>query len=266
MIYLFKESAIRSLLFILLIQFIAPNAFGQRSGREYYQLTVYHYKEEGQEKVIDEYLEKAFIPAMHRLKISPVGVFKARENDTASARKIVVLLPLKSLEMVASLTDILPADKIHLEKGDAYIESSYQSPPFSRMETILLRSFELAPPIQVPRLTGNKKERVYELRSYEGPTEKLYRKKVQMFNKGDEIGLFKRLNFNAVFYGEVLAGCHMPNLMYMTCFENMDDRNLHWKAFVEDNQWKTISAMPEYQHTVSRNEITFLYPADYSEL
>ncbi len=63
------------------------------------------------------------------------------------------------------------------------------------------------------------KDRAYELRSYESPTEKLYWNKVEMFNKGDEIGLFKRLNFNAmVFYGEVVAGSRMPNLMHLTDF------------------------------------------------
>jgi hypothetical protein len=36
---------------------------------------------------------------------------------------------------------------------------------------------------------------------------------------GGEVPLFVRLGFNAVFYGEVIVGSHMPNLMYMTTFE-----------------------------------------------
>ena len=86
-----------------------------------------------------------------------------------------------------------------------------------------------------------------------------------MFNDGDEIGLFKRLGFNAIFYGEVLAGAKMPNLMYMTSFENMDERNAHWKSFVDDPQWKKLVAMPEYQHNVSHIDIMFLRPTDYSD-
>ena len=54
----------------------------------------------------------------------------------------------------------------------------------------------------------------------ESATEKNLKIKVQMFNQGDEIGLFKRLNFNAIFYSEVISGSKMPNLMYMTSFEN----------------------------------------------
>jgi hypothetical protein len=133
------------------------------------------------------------------------------------------------------------------------------------METILLQAFPLAPVMQTPGLKAEKKDRVYELRSYESATEKIFQNKVQMFNQGDEIGLFKRLHFNAVFYSEVIAGSKMPNLMYMTSFENMTDREAHWKAFGNDPFWKKLSGMPEYQDNVSHIDITFLRPADYSD-
>jgi hypothetical protein len=119
--------------------------------------------------------------------------------------------------------------------------------------------------MNLPHLKGERKNRVYELRSYESHTEKIFKNKVQMFNEGDEIGLFKRLNFNAVFYSEVIAGSKMPNLMYMTCFENKEDRDEHWKNFVADPQWKKLSAIPEYQNNVSKNEQIFLRPAAYSD-
>lgn len=86
-----------------------------------------------------------------------------------------------------------------------------------------------------------------------------------MFNQGDEIGLFKKLNFNAIFYSEVIAGSRMPNLMYMTSFENKADRDEHWKTFGNDPYWKKLSAEPEYQNNVSHIDMTFLYAADYSD-
>ena len=167
--------------------------------------------------------------------------------------------------MAAKINTRLLADKAYQTGGAEYINAVYTAPPYERMETILLEAFSLAPKMQLPALKSDKKERVYELRSYESATEKIYRNKVQMFNKGDEIGLFKRLNFNAIFYGEVIAGSKMPNLMYMTSFENMDDRNNHWKAFSADPAWKQLSAMPEYQKNVSHIDITLMYPADYSD-
>jgi hypothetical protein len=53
--------------------------------------------------------------------------------------------------------------------------------------------------------------------------------------------------------------------MYMTCYENKADRDAHWKAFGNDPAWKTLSALPEYQHNVSRNDTSFLQPVEYSD-
>ncbi len=86
-----------------------------------------------------------------------------------------------------------------------------------------------------------------------------------MFNEGGEITLFDELGFNAVFYGEVLSGSQMPNLMYMTTFANQESRDAHWKLFVDSSTWKTLSAMPEYQNNISHMDIQFLYPTEYSD-
>lgn len=86
-----------------------------------------------------------------------------------------------------------------------------------------------------------------------------------MFNEGGETAIFKKLNFNAVFYGEVIAGSRMPNLMYMTSFENMEDRKAHWKSFSSDPDWKKLSGREAYKNNVSKIDITFLRPADYSD-
>ena len=86
-----------------------------------------------------------------------------------------------------------------------------------------------------------------------------------MFNEGGEIDLFKQLNFNAVFYGSVVSGSRMPNLMYMTTFENKTDRDAHWKAFGDSPVWQKLKALPEYQNNVSKNDQIFLYPTLYSD-
>ena len=233
--------------------------------RAFYQLIIYHFKTDTQQTAIDNYLQHAILPALHRTGIKNIGVFKSHGNDTLPDKTMFVFIPLKSLDIISTIPSKLNADKEYQLAGVNYINAAYTSPPYTRMETILLQAFPLAPVMQLPVLKGARNERVYELRSYEGPTEKIFQNKIQMFNEGDEIGLFKRLNFNAVFYSEVIAGSKMPNLMYMTCFENMADREAHWKSFGSDAYWKKLSSMPEYQHNVSRNEITFLYPTTYSD-
>jgi hypothetical protein len=236
-----------------------------KPSRELYQLQVYHFNTIEQEKSLDSYLQNALLPALHRSGIKKVGVFKAIANDTAINKLLYVFIPLQSLDMALRLPAKFQTEKAFQDAAIEYINAAYTAPPYYRIETILLQAFSLAPRMQEPALNAPKKDRVYELRSYESATEKIFQNKVQMFNEGDEIGLFKRLNFNAVFYASVIAGNKMPNLMYMTCFENMADRDAHWKNFVEDPYWKKLSAMPQYQHNVSHADIIFLRPAEYSD-
>ncbi|HEX6845813.1 MAG TPA: NIPSNAP family protein [Chitinophagaceae bacterium] len=233
--------------------------------REFYQLTVYHFKDASQEKMIDNYLQAALLPALHKMNIKSIGVFKNHANDTIPDKTMYVLVPLKSIEEIMKIRSGLNVDKEYHSLGAEYLNAGYTAAPYSRMETILLHAFSMAPQLQLPKLSGARKDRVYELRSYESATEKIFRNKVHMFNEGDEIGLFKRLNFNANFYGEVIAGGKMPNLMYMTCHENKAIRDANWKNFGNDPYWKKLSAMPEYQHNVSHIDISYLYPAEYSD-
>lgn len=86
-----------------------------------------------------------------------------------------------------------------------------------------------------------------------------------MFNEGGEIRLFKKLDFNAVFYAEVISGSTMPNLMYLTTFADMPTHDDRWNAFRNHPDWKTLSALPEYKNTVSKSVKVLLHPTDYSD-
>ncbi len=234
--------------------------------QEFYQITIYHFKTTDQEKGIDDYLQHALLPALHRKGINTTGVFKPLANDTAADKLVYVFTPMKSFDQLVSLPAALDKDAAYNTAGSAYLTAVYNNPPYTRMESIWLKAFPLAPQMQMPALTGPHSERIYELRSYESPTEKLHVNKVQMFNEGGEVPLFKRLGFNAVFYADVINGSHMPNLMYMTSFENMAAREQHWKDFSADAVWKKLVAMPEYQHNVSKAEIILCHATDYSDI
>jgi len=251
------------LFLVIAMSGMALTGYSKKGGRYYYQIKIYHLKTTDQEAKLDNFLQTAYLPALHRAGIPNVGVFKPVDKDTEQV--VYVFIPFKSWKEYEELDGKLDADNQYQTDGKQYINAPYNDVPYKRIETILLKAFEQAPAPTLPQLTAAKADRVYELRSYESYTEKLYKNKVTMFNKGDEIGLFKRLGFNAVFYSEVLAGTHMPNLMYMTTFNNKDDREAHWKTFGDDPYWKTLVAKPEYQHNVSKAVITFLHPTDYSD-
>lgn len=250
----------------LLLSSILVSVSAKDKKPEYYSLIVYRIKNTTQADKVDQYLKQAYLPALHRLGKKNIGVFKPVASDTSAFGKVIyVLTSFKSLDEFQQITDKLTQDAQLLADGAAYLNSKYNEAPYDRMETVIMRAFVNMPAMEATPLTGVRKDRVYELRSYEGPTEKLYQSKVKMFNTGDEIGLFKRLGFRAVFYAEVLAGSKMPNLIYMTTFDNRASRDEHWKAFVADPQWKNLITIEEYKNTVSKADIWLLYPTDYSD-
>ena len=260
-----KFFLVTNLILLVFVLLLSAWKNGEKPRREFYQLRVYHFTSDAQEKSLDNYFQNALLPSLHRMGIKQVGVFKSWANDTSVNKVMYVLIPSTSVETVITLSEKLKEDAAYATAAADFANAPYNNAPYSRMETILLQAFPLAPQIQLPMLHGPKKDRVYELRSYESATQEKFENKVAMFNNGDEIGLFKRLNFNAIFYSSVVAGSKMPNLMYMTSFENKADRDEHWKVFGNDPYWKKLSAMPEYQNNVSHIDITFLYPVEYSD-
>lgn len=260
-----KTNTIKIFSFLFFFSLQSSLLIAQKDDREYYEIKVYHFRDASQEKVLDNYFQNALIPSLHKTGIKKVGVFKALSNDTSADKLMYVFMPVKSLDEVNQIAQKPESKSEYQTAAQEYLNAAYNAPPYARMEIILLHAFPLAPKMNLPQLQSAKNNRVYELRSYESATEKLHVNKVKMFNEGGEIALFKRLNFNAIFYAQVVAGCKMPNLMYMTSFENMQDRDAHWKAFGEDTMWKNLSSLPEYQNNVSHIDITFLRPTDYSD-
>lgn len=254
-----KQLLIVSILLFVFVQFTTAK------GRDFYQIQTYRLKNKAQEQRADNFLAKAYLPALHRAGIKDVGVFKPIGSDTASEKQIIVWLPLKSLDQLDQLQTLLSKDAAYQKAGGDFLNAPFDDVPFQRKESIILKSFPDVPNYFIPSHTTKPSDRVYELRSYEGPTENLFRQKVKMFNEGGEIKIFKSLDFNAVFYAEVISGDVMPNLMYLTTFADMPSRDAHWAAFGQCPDWKKLSALDEYKHTVSRSVKKLLYPTDYSD-
>ena len=234
------------------------------SGKEFYEMKVYTFANDDQVAVTDAFLGNAFIPAMKRQGVSPIGVFKNRINEEDTIQKIYVLIPFKTMDQFLSYEDNLIADDSFLDVGESYIDASHDNPPYARISSTLIEAFDEMPAMATPSFDSPRSERVYEFRSYLGPTEKLHLNKVDMFNAGGEVEIFDRLGFNAVFYGRVLIGDEMPNLVYMTTFSDMKSRDEHWDAFRTDPQWLELKAVEKYQNNMLKSKVYLLYPTDYS--
>jgi len=236
------------------------------SAQDFYQLKVYSIENSGQETYMDNYLENAHLPALHRAGIKDVGVFKPIESDESAGKKIFVFIPLRNINQLDKIDIELLKDKTYLSDGKEFIDASWNNPPYQRMESMVLKAFSEMPGYAVPDHSTPASERIYELRSYEGPTEKKYRKKVEMFNEGGEVELFRKLEFQPVFFAEVISGSAMPNLMYMTTFSDMKSHDEHWNTFRKHPEWKKLSGMEEYNNTVSHSDIWLLHPTNYSDI
>jgi hypothetical protein len=229
---------------------------------EYYELRRYEIETEVQKAGFDMFVREAAIPALNRLGIRPVGVFYPNEGLSP----IYVLLPHPSVASFVTLTQRLGEDQEFLEKGADFINAPADKPAYKNMEVQFMTAFEGMPKLERPTEAPT---RIFQLRTYESPSEKTGLKKIEMFNTA-EIAIFRKVGLHPVFFGRTLAGTKMPNLTYMLGFQDMAESKANWKKFGADPDWRKLSKMPEYMDKVilRKNGITNLYlnPASYSQI
>lgn len=240
----------------------APNTAENRA-REYYELRRYHLEAGPQTKLTHAYLENALVPGLNRLGIKPVGVFNLEIGvETPS---LYVLIPSTSVEMLARSEFRLREDDQYMKAGEKFLNAPAKDPAYVRVESSLMIAFEGWPKLIVPPASG--KDRVFELRTYENPSNADHRRKIEMFHSG-EFDVFQKAGFWQVFFGDVLIGPRLPKLTYMIGFPDLSERNAKWKAFFSDPQWKklTNSSRFNYESIVSNVTNLIVSPASYSQI
>ncbi|MBV9085308.1 MAG: NIPSNAP family protein [Acidobacteriaceae bacterium] len=244
---------------------LSANQGSSPNGREYYQLRKYHLESGPQLKLTNAYLEHALIPALNRLGISPVGVFNLDLGPETPM--IYVLLPSTSLESLVAVDLHLAHDEEFLKGAAAFWAAPAKDPAFVRVESSLMIAFEGRPKLTVPPVSSQKGKRVFQLRTYESPSNADHLRKVEMFHDG-EFDIFQRAGFWQVFYGDTLIGPRLPNLTYMLSFPSVAEMDSKWDAFRSDPQWKKLSASPKYSYESIVTNITnlILSPASYSQI
>ena len=227
--------------------------------KELYELRTYESRFGFSQSNVENYLKDALIPALNRLGVKAVGVF--REMGKSDPAKMYVLIPHASMDSYATTSTRLASDSAYATASKTYNELMPDKAPYARYSTSLLSAFDALPQMIVPA----KESRIFEIRTYEGYSEDAVRRKVKMFNV-DELPIFYKVKLNPVFFGQVIAGEHMPCLTYMLTFKDMAERDANWKQFSADADWKRISAAPEYANTVSNIIRVFLEPVAYSQV
>ena len=232
--------------------------------RQYYEIRLYRFLSSGHRIRFGEFVEQALIPAYDRLGIAPVGAFTGVYGpDSAS---LYVLIPHPDLESAVGARDKVLADREYLDAGKSFLETDGDHPAYHRYESRLLRAFTGMPRIELPTGHLERKDRIYEIRCYESHSRRAALKKIEMFNEGGEIDIFRRTGLSPVLFGETLFGPRMPNLVYMLGFDNMAHRDRAWESFRNHPDWAALRSDPQYANTVSTITDVILAPTENSRI
>ncbi len=213
-----------------------------------------------------DYLQNAAIPALNRIGHTPIGVFEVVAGVPGPT--VFVLTPLPTLDTLGAIETKLQGDDQYLRAAAPYLDATAADPAYIRQENAVLAAFPKFPRLVVPPATAAKGPRLFELRTYESPSEKAHLAKVKMFSEMGEIEIFKRVGLTPVFFSRTLAGPRMPSLVYMLVHDNMAGREKSWDGFRNDPEWKKVSSTPGFSDADIVTNITTIYlrPAAYSQI
>lgn len=232
---------------------------GDPSAREYYELRLYQLEAGPKQKLFEDFVGQAAIPALNRIGIGPVGVFRMLEGDDPN---VYVLLPHKSPESFITLIDKLENDAQFMEAGAEFLNAPLSDPAYKRFESSLMIAFDGYPRLTVPSKSPS---RILQLRTYESHSTERAQKKIEMFNSA-EIAIFHRVGLKPVFFGESLIGSKLPNLTYMVGFDDEEALKAGWDRFRSDPGWNELKQDPQYKDAVSSITVTLLRPAACSQI
>src|ERR1700722_3812794 len=176
-----------------------PASAADRPAGSVYELRTYSLKA-AKQHLLEEYLSKAFLPALKRLHLGPVGVFV--EKGEAEALKVYALIVYPSADQCTSLSAQLAADEQYLKAAKDYLAAPAKDPVYSRIESSLMIPIEGMPRLEKP---DTSKPRLLNLRIFESHNERAAKKKIEMFNKS-ELAIFRRVGLDPVFFGETVVG------------------------------------------------------------
>ncbi len=213
-----------------------------------------------------EYAKNVLVPALNRAGVKPVGAFSVVVGPDTPV--VHLLLPHPSPDSVPTLAGRLSADPDY-QRGAATFRSLPSSdPPYLRRESSLMVAFDSVPAVEVPAGAVAGPARVFELRTYESHNESAGLKKIEMFENGGEIDIFRRVGLAPVFFARNLVGPALPSLTYMLAFADVAAREKNWAIFREDPAWVKLRSTPGFSNAEILSNINnvLLRPTDYSQI
>lgn len=228
--------------------------------KQYLELRHYEFATAEKQHAFETFLSTAAIPALNRQGITPVGVFKAEDSTRLD---IWMLIPHHSLESVMTSNTKLLLDSTYQQAGSDFLNCPKNDPAYKRFESSLLLAFDQCRKVEVPSKMDT---RIFQLRIYESHNAMMAKRKIEMFNTGGEIEVFRLTGIHPVFFGESIIGSRMPNLTYMVGFDDADAQKKAWDAFQKHPKWNELKDDPYYADTVSNITNLVLRPSESSQI
>lgn len=210
-----------------------------------------------------DFLKNTAVPALKRAGAGPLGFFAS--VIAPESPFILALAAFPGMAAMETAREKEAADQEYVRGRDAY--NSGPGLSYERLESSLLRCFDVMPAVEPPPNDGKRAPKIFELRMYESNNGATLARKIKMFNEG-EAGIFKRLGMQPVFFAETIVGAKMPNLVYMLSYDDLAARDRLWKAFGSDPEWQKLRAQPGYADAeiVSNISNAILRPLPFSDI
>jgi NIPSNAP len=222
-----------------------------------------HNSAEDQSTRVATFLDKSLAPALARTGAKLAGAFSNAIGQDGPY--YLTLTQFASLGAMQEALAKLDSDESYQQGVEAL--GSGAGLPFVRIESSVLRSFDVMPQVAAPEASGERPSRIFELRTYESQSPATLKRKVAMFNNG-EAQIFQRLGMRPVFFGEAIIGPRQPCLTYMLSYHDLAARDKLWHDFISDPEWKKLSARPELKDSeiVANISNVILNPLKFSAI
>ena len=235
------------------------------AGREFYELRVYEMPTGNRKAALNDYLEKAAIPAWNRLGISPVGVFTVVSG--ANALTLYVLIPYPDLDAF-----LVGAREAGRRRGVP--EGRGRLPRGVDRQSGLHAVRELAAARLRERPPGSRAGR--DGREEAAPVRAADLREPQRDGGGEEDRDVQRRGRDRAVRphrhrGRCSSARHSRGRASRTwstwsCTRTWPRARRRGPPSATDPEWKKLGSDPAFANTVSATDVTFLRPAAYSQL
>ena len=235
------------------------------AGREYYEIRRYQLQSGPQTKLTAKHVAEALIPALNRFGMKNIGAFDLYLGPQTP--ELYVVIPSSSLETLVTSELLLAKDDEYQKAGEEFLKAAAKEPAYQRIESSLSIAFDGYPKLTPPPSAAQHPARIFQLRTYESPSTKAHRSKVEMFNSG-EFDIFAKAGFWNVFFSDNLIGSRLPSLTYMVGLPDLTELDSKWAAFSGDPNWKKLTADPRFNYEPIVSDISnlILKPTKYSQI